>query len=123
MAVAAFVLIVSAKPAAAQQQGEPAVVFVFIDAQEQEIYTPRQAKMMQYRNEAGKKLKKVKAAPAGYAQTDDLSKMYVDEKEKEFYTPTQAKKMGLKNESGTALTQMSEIPEDFTPTDDMKKKN
>lgn len=115
--IAVFALLVSAQPAAAQQQEA-----VYIDTAEKEVYTARQAAMMKYRNEAGKKLKKVKSAPAGYAQTDDMAKMYVDEAEKEFYTPAEAKKMNYKNESGTALTQMSEIPEDFKPTDDLKKK-
>ena len=111
----AVVLIVSAKSALAQQE------YVYIDAREKEVYTARQAEMMKYRNENGKKLKKVKAAPSDYTQTDDMEKMYVDEAEKEFYTPSEAKKMNFKNESGTALTQMAEIPEDFKLTDDFKK--
>lgn len=115
--IAIFALLVLTKSAAAQQAEA-----VYVDAQEQEVYTARQAQMMQYRNEKGKKLKKVKVAPRDYAQTDDMSKMYVDEAEKEYYTPLEAKKMNFKNESGAALTQMSEIPDDFKPTDDLKKK-
>lgn len=115
--IAGFCLFVSAKFAAAQTSAA-----VYVDTAEKEVYTARQAKMMNYRNEAGKKLKKVKKAPADYAETDDMSKMYVDEAEKEYYTPSEAKKMNYKNESGAALTQMSEIPEDFKPTDDLKKK-
>ena len=116
---ALFVLIVTANSALAQEQMSEGV---YIDAKEQEVYTARQAKMMNYRNESGKKLKKVKVAPNDYAQTDDMAKMYVDEAEKEYYTPLEAKKMNFKNESGAALTQMAEIPEDFQATDDLKKK-
>lgn len=118
--IAFFVLLAFSGSAAAQQMKQKEAVY--IDTAEKEVYTARQAAMMKYRNEAGKKLKKVKSAPADYAQTDDMSKMYVDEAEKEFYTPSEAKKMNYKNESGTALTQMSEIPEDFKATDDLKKK-
>lgn len=118
--IAVFALLAFTGSASAQQMMQDEAVY--IDTAEKEVYTARQAKMMNYRNEAGKKLKKVKTAPADYAVTDDMSKMYVDEAEKEYYTPLEAKKMNYKNESGTALTQMSEIPEDFKPTDDLKKK-
>lgn len=118
LATALFALFLAASNASAQQMTEA----VYVDTKEKEVYTAKQAKMMNYRNEAGKKLKKVKAAPADYAQTDDMAKMYVDEAEKEYYTPAEAKLMNFKNESGAALTQMAEIPEDFRPTDDLKKK-
>ena len=91
---AAFVLIIAAKSAAAQETA------VYVDAQEKEFYTARQAEMMKYRNENGKKLKKVKVAPGDYAQTDDMAKMYVDEVEKEFYTPAEAKKNELQKRIG-----------------------
>jgi hypothetical protein len=120
LGLAMFILIVSANSSRAQEQMSDGV---YIDTKEQEVYTARQAKMMNYRNEAGKKLKKVKVAPADYAQTDDMKQMYVDEAKKEYYTPLEAKRMNYKNESGAALTQMAEIPEDFQPTDDLKKKN
>jgi len=118
--IAFFALLILTQSASAQEQMQEEGVY--IDAKEQEVYTARQAKMMNYRNEKGKKLKKVKVAPNDYAQTDDMAKMYVDEAEKEYYTPLEAKKMNYKNESGAALTQMAEIPEDFQPTDDLKKK-
>lgn len=118
-AVLLLVILATITPVLAQnEKGE-----FYIDKAEKESYTLKQAQMMKFRNENGKKLSKVKAIPAGYQATDDMSKMYVDEAEKEYYTPAEAKKMSYKNESGTALTQMTEIPEDFKPTDDTKKKN
>ncbi|MBC7807513.1 MAG: hypothetical protein H7145_15360 [Akkermansiaceae bacterium] len=96
---------------------------VYVDPDEKEYYTPAQAIMCGYMNEAGKKLVLKPSVPKGYKTTDDIGKMYIDPDEKEYYTPTQAKMCKYVNETGKKLVKMEKMPVGYKPTDDMGKKN
>ena len=96
---------------------------VYVDPDEKEFYTPAQAIMTGYMNEAGKKLVRRASIPTSYKPTDDIGKMYIDPDEKEYYTPTQAKMTGYKNENGKKLVKMEKMPVGYKPTDDMGKMN